>query len=190
LRQLVEKLGGRAAALRFAFHRLVSGIGGYRRYRDLDWGAVRRLVFVCSGNICRSPYAAERARARGFAVASFGIDAAGGKPANDMASVVARARGVDLSAHVSSRMQDFVPLDGDLLIAMEPRHLRAIRHMARPGNVQVTLAGLWSDLRAPFLPDPYATNSRCFDFVFRLIDESLAQMQAQQAAAKNRSSVH
>lgn len=169
----------------------MNGIGGYRRYRDLDWGAVRRLVFVCSGNICRSPYAAERARAHGFAVASFGIDAAGGKPANDMASVAARARGVDLSTHVSSRMRDFVPCDGDLLIAMEPRHLRAIRHMARPGSVQVTLAGLWCVSGAPFLPDPYATNTRCFDFVFRLIDESLAQMQAlRAAAAKNRSSVH
>lgn len=167
------------------------GIGGYRRYRELDWGAVSRLVFVCSGNICRSPYAAEQARAQGFAVASFGIDAAGDKPANDMASAVARARGVDLSTHVSSRMQDFVPREGDLLIAMEPRHLRAIMHMARPGSVQVTLAGLWCASGAPFLPDPYGTNTRCFDFVFRLIDESLAQMHVERAAAaKNRSSVH
>lgn len=108
-----------------------------------------------------------------------------------MASDIARARGVDLSTHVSSRMQDFVPREGDLLIAMEPRHLRAIRHMARPGSVQITLAGLWCASAAPFLPDPYATNTRCFDFVFRLIDESLVRMQAERAAAAtNRSSVH
>jgi len=56
--------------------------GGYRRFKQIRWESVKRVVFVCHGNICRSPYA-ERARwnlrfARGVLRAFCGDRHAGG----------------------------------------------------------------------------------------------------------------
>jgi protein-tyrosine phosphatase len=171
------------ASTTFTLHLLAYALGAYRRYHNVDWRAVRRLVFVCSGNICRSPYAAEAARRHGIAVASFGTHSDGARPANDLARVVASERGVDLSAHVSMRQQDYKVAAGDLLVAMEPRHARAISHLALPDRAQVTLAGLWCNPEKPFLPDPYGAGRSCFEFVFQQIDESLARMLSHLSAA-------
>jgi protein-tyrosine phosphatase len=184
LRDTVHKLGGFRASTRFALHRMMYAFGAYRHYHNVDWRSVRRLVFVCSGNICRSPYAAEAARACGIDVASFGTQSGGARPANETARVIAEERGIDLSAHASTRQQDYQVAEGDLLVAMEPRHARAISHLVRPGRAQVTLAGLWCNPEKPFLPDPYGAGRLCFEFVFQQIDESLTRMLSHLSAAR------
>lgn len=184
LRDTVARLGGIRASTRFTLHRLAYALGAYRRYHNVDWRAVRRLVFVCSGNVCRSPYAAEVARAHGVDAASFGTRSAGARPANEVALVIARERGIDLSAHVSMRQQDYLVSDGDLLIAMEPGQARAISHLVRLGRVQVTLAGLWCNAAKPLLPDPYGAGRPCFEFVFQEIDASLSHILSRLVVAR------
>jgi protein-tyrosine phosphatase len=49
--------------------------GDLRRLRRVRPADARRLVFVCQGNVCRSPFAAAYARSRGLEAASFGIPA-------------------------------------------------------------------------------------------------------------------
>jgi protein-tyrosine phosphatase len=171
-----KKLGDSRSALRFVTCALAGRFGAYRLYQRIDWVAARRLVFVCSGNICRSPYAAELAKLRGWNTASFGIDASGGAVANDVAQRVAKARGVDLASHVSMRVADFVVRPGDLLIGMEPRHVRAISEFCLGTGAQVTLMGLWSIPQAPFLPDPYGMKDECFEYVFDLIESALERI--------------
>src|SRR5215475_9849794 len=79
----------------------------------------KRVVFVCSGNICRSPYAEVAARMRGLPAVSCGTHTQTGLPADGTAIVEAARRTVDLSAHRTTRWEDFEPEDGDLLIAMQ-----------------------------------------------------------------------
>lgn len=179
MRKLIRSTGGRRPTLTFVAQAAAAGLGAHGALRRVNWPAVRRLVFVCSGNICRSPYAAERARQMGMAVASFGVDASGNAPADPTASAVAMARNVDLAEHVSMGLRSFVALEGDLLLGLEPRHLKPLAGgVAGVAGVApaMTLLGLWCDRALPYLPDPYGKSEECFEFVFGLIDEALVNI--------------
>ena len=93
-------------------------------------GDVRRLVFVCHGNICRSAYAWGVARDLGLNAASFGLSTSTGKPAHEPARQAAIALGHPIEDHVTVRVQDFVPQPGDYLLGMEHRHLRELAGLA------------------------------------------------------------
>ena len=66
-----------------------------------DPAHVRRLVFVCQGNICRSAFADVVARDMGLHSASFGLSTTTGRPAHEPAIVAARTLGHDMSGHLS-----------------------------------------------------------------------------------------
>ncbi len=153
--------------------------GRFRRFERVDWGRVRRLVFVCAGNICRSPYAAERVRALGFPTASIGLSGISGQPADPQALATAGLLGVSLDRHVSRNIADFTPEPGDLLVALEPRQAQALaaRYAADPA-VQVTLLGLWSTPRRAHLHDPHTLSPAYFRTCFALIDGAVATLLA------------
>jgi protein-tyrosine phosphatase len=87
------------------------------------------VLFVCSGNICRSPYAEARARSAldldRFSVASAGTIATPGLAATDLMQEVGRERGLDLAGHRARRLSD-VP-QPDWVIGMELHHLVSAR---------------------------------------------------------------
>lgn len=116
---------------------------------------VRRLVFVCHGNICRSAMADVVARNLGLSVASVGLSTDNGKPAHGPALDAASALGFDMSQHRAMRVQDFVAEDGDLLLAMETRHLRTLAVMPHVANTPRQLLGLHLSPPIPHLHDPY-----------------------------------
>lgn len=153
--------------------------GRLRRFQQLDWTRVRRLVFVCAGNICRSPYAEWRAAQSGFPTASMALSGSSGQPANSQAQATARQFGADLECHRSRNIADFAPEPGDLLIAMEPRQAQAlaVRYVSDPA-IQVTLLGLWSHPRRPHLHDPHTLSPDYFRTCFDLIDTAVAALLA------------
>lgn len=120
-----------------------------------DPAMIRRLVFVCHGNICRSAFADVLAREHGLNSASFGLSTANDKPAHPPVTAAAAMMGHDLDAHRSLRVQDYLPAEGDLLLAMETRHLRKLA--ADPGLEAMprTLLGLYTRPKTPHLHDPY-----------------------------------
>ncbi len=94
------------------------------------------LLFVCSGNTCRSPMAAAVARAaiaqrgwRHVAVQSAGLSALAGSPAADNAIRVAGERGLDLSAHQAQPLTPELVDWADLVLGMSPSHLIGIADM-------------------------------------------------------------
>jgi len=120
-----------------------------------DPSAIRRLVFVCHGNICRSAFADVLAREHGLNSASFGLSTANDKPAHAPVAAAAAAMGHDLAAHRSLRVQDYTPADGDLLLAMETRHLRKLAADPMLAAIPRTLLGLYTRPKTPHLHDPY-----------------------------------
>jgi protein-tyrosine phosphatase len=143
-----------------------------RRYREIDWRRVERLVFVCTGNICRSPYAEALARRAGFPTASVALRGGTGAPAYGAALAAARAAGVDLAAHRSTAISEAAIGPGDLLVAMEPWQADALA--ARQTGAQVTLLGLWTSPERPHLHDPHGLSDNYFRTCFRIIDTGVA----------------
>jgi protein-tyrosine phosphatase len=178
---LATRYGRRAGLLRHGFARSLELLGVYEDVRAVRWAEVRRLVFVCQGNLCRSAYAAAKAQALGLAAASFGLAARERICADPRAVARAAARGIDLRDHRTTSAAAFVVASGDLLLAMEPRQLRSLGALGQDGwsgrapaqLPQRTLLGLWSSPPRPHLEDPYGLSSAYFDTCFAAIDSAL-----------------
>ena len=138
-----------------------------------DAARVRRLVFVCQGNICRSAFADVAARRAGLNVASFGLSTTSGRGAHPPAIVAAQALGQDLSAHRAIDMQDYVPQEGDLLLAMEVRQLHRLAADPRLKDMPRMLLGRWTRPMLPHLHDPYSLDDRYMATCLKRIDRTV-----------------
>jgi protein-tyrosine phosphatase len=183
-----KRYGGRRAYLHHLATRALWFAGTYRQLTQIDWRAIDRLVFVCKGNICRSPYGAERARLLGVDAVSFGLEATDGTDADPAAYRNARQRQVDLSAHRARRLEESRLRRGDLLLVFEPRQVSAVRERCGDAAV-VSLAGLWSRPARPYICDPYGRNDLCFQECYAVIDTGVTLLASQLLAAKNGSAV-
>lgn len=99
------------------------------------------LLFVCTGNTCRSPMAEALARAaiqeRGWghvAVGSAGVSAATGAPAAEHASVVLQEVGIPLTAHQARALEPALLDWADMILTMSPSHLVALDRMGAGGR--------------------------------------------------------
>ena len=122
------------------------------------------LLFVCTGNICRSPLAEVIARAeadsRGWAevsCASAGTFAFPGQPASGPGVAVAAAHGLDLAAHASRELSLELLEWADVIIGMEASHAGAAARLAPDAAVHVMTDFLPADHERSGggVPDPY-----------------------------------
>ncbi len=143
------------------------------------------VVFVCLGNICRSP-TAHGVFERMVAAQGLGdricVDSAGtgdwhlGHAPDSRSVEVAQRRGIDLSA-LRSRLvsaKDFD--DGAYVLAMDGQNLSNLE-ILRPTDFAGHL-GLFLDYSANFqereVPDPYYSGAQGFDLVIDLIEDASA----------------
>lgn len=143
-----------------------------------DPAAVRRLVFVCHGNICRSAFADAVARQRGLRVASFGLSTDAGKTAYPSTITIAKQQGVDLTTHRTTRATDFLCDDGDYFLAMETRQLRALAADPRFAPVPCGLLGLYGSPPVPHLHDPYDLDPDYMPVCLARIERAVANLAA------------
>lgn len=172
----VELYGGRRGYVAHLGARAAYALGLYRSAKVINWNAVERLVFVCHGNICRSPYASARARACGARAISLGLEAADGADANEDAARNALPRGIDLKDHRSTRVQTSLILPGDLIVAFEPVHLARLSHLSTSGTAEFTLLGLWAHPVRPHIQDPYGRSDQYFQQCFTTIDRNIREL--------------
>lgn len=155
-----NRFGSRRGLLRSAVSEVQRVFGIYKQCEKVDLSNVKRLIFVCSGNICRSPLGEAVARTHGVVAESFGLDTRGGDPADPRVVTYAAEKGIDLSSHRTRRIESYMPEPGDLLIGMEPAHYQKLK-LLYGDKVAITLAGLWLESPVVYLHDPYNT---CPDF--------------------------
>lgn len=146
-------------------------------------GARASVLFVCMGNICRSPTAEsvfrERARRAGWD-GQLQIESAGigdwhvGQPPDDRAIAHARRRGYDLATLRARQVcrDDFTRFD--FILAMDLRNLRDLEAL-RPSACKGYL-GLFLDfvpeLGLREVPDPYFGGSDGFETVLELTERA------------------
>jgi protein-tyrosine phosphatase len=151
-------------------------VGGLPETRSIDWAQVNRLVFVCQGNICRSPYAHHLTALAGVPVSSFGLSTKTGLPAYEDALTAAAFRGHDMRAHRTTDLMDFDLQTGDLLIAMEPRHIHRMRRLERLNGYQRTLLGLWTKPSMPHIHDPHRLSAAYFQTCYARIEDATQEI--------------
>lgn len=175
--QMISRYGGRRAYLRHWRHMLHYRLGGFSPYRAIHWERVARVCFVCTGNICRSPFAESVARNLGLDSRSCGLNLTEGSPADEAAQRIALGFGNNLSAHRSRRFVAAEVGSGDLIVAMEPAQAEVVLTALPPAtSAQITLLGLWAESPRPYLHDPYGQPDPYFQECFRIIDESVRRL--------------
>jgi protein-tyrosine phosphatase len=132
-----------------------------------------KVLFVCTGNICRSPTAEgilrHLARAEGI---TLHVESAGthdyhcGEPPDRRAQQHARRRGYDLSAQRARQVRPRDFEDFHYIIAMDRGHLRLLELMCPPGHrgkLRLLLAGR-------DVPDPYYGGPDGFEQVLDMVE--------------------
>jgi len=156
------------------------------------------VLFVCLGNICRSPIAEgvfiHLARERGV-LHRFTIDSAGtggwhaGEPPDPRALAVARRHGVDLPSR-ARKFDGGFPIGGrdvgdvarfDWFLAMDRRNLRDLLDLGcppertrLPRSFDPSFGGVRAGTGALDVPDPYTGGEAEFLDVYRMIAPACA----------------
>lgn len=140
-----------------------------------------RLLFVCTGNTCRSPMAEaiarERVEERGWShveVASAGVAAFPGSPASDGAVRIAEARGLDLSGHGSTALTPEVADSADLILTMTSSHLMRVVELGAGERAAVITSfadGADDATDLSGVPDPVGGPDEEYEETFDVLDD-------------------
>lgn len=143
-----------------------------------------RVVFVCTGNICRSPMAevvfrhlalsagvGERVLSTSAGTGDWHV----GERADHRTLAALERRGYDGSAHRAKQFTLAAFHENDLVIALDRTHERILRHWAQRDDHRDRISLLTSfDPAAtmPDVPDPYYADGRAFDDVLGMIESA------------------
>ncbi len=147
-------------------------LGFFDQYNTVDWSKISRIVFVCKGNICRSPYAEMRAKQLGINAVSIGLYTKEGSLANADALKNAFYRDINLEAHKAKIYESIEFSNSDLVVCMEPWHIKLFKEVDSSG-CQITLLGLLCSHKKIIISDPYGMPDDIFEACFKKIDNAL-----------------
>jgi protein-tyrosine phosphatase len=127
-----------------------------------------RILFVCTGNTCRSPMAEALARDRGLAAESAGVAAQRGDGAAPYAvRALRQARGLDLEGHAPRDVTDVALPRFDRVVAMDTTVARQVR----------TEHGVGADVLVTWtIPDPYGGSMADYRLCLEQIDAALDRL--------------
>jgi protein-tyrosine phosphatase len=160
-------------------------------------GAQLSVLFICMGNICRSP-TAEGVFRRLVEAAGLGhairIDSAGthayhvGSPPDKRAQAAAHGRGYDLACLIGRQVshRDFVEFD--YILAMDRDNLANLERVCPPEQRQkLTLFLEYSaDYPGHEVPDPYYGGPQGFDLVLDMVEDGARGLLADISARLSR----
>jgi protein-tyrosine-phosphatase len=137
------------------------------------------IIFVCTGNICRSPMAEgllnhkwHLAGRDDLLVSSMGTHGLDNHPATEPAQQVCLENGFDISSHRSRPLAGEDLQSSDLIFCMEPIHTEFIGTFFPWYRNRVFLLGAWpgKKTRKSPVPDPMGGEIELYRKIFKLID--------------------
>jgi len=120
-------------------------------------GGPGKIVFLCYGNICRSPLAAKLAEQQlnGVAIESAGFHENTGRSSPEKMLRIGNTFGLDLSGHRSGRITRDMLSSADLVVAMDLENLKSLRREFPEIQARTTLLGLFGNPPTVEIADPY-----------------------------------
>lgn len=151
----------------------------YRCNFKENWKKSMNILFVCTGNSCRSPMAeayinmlSARDKRSDIYAESAGIHAFDGGRASMQAQIVAASFGGNLENFRSRRFERSMGNEYDLIIAMTRGHLNAVKAVAPDACVKLLFD--YADAADTDVPDPYGENvdgyARVFSYMRNALD--------------------
>ncbi|MEB3246190.1 MAG: low molecular weight protein-tyrosine-phosphatase [Vampirovibrionales bacterium] len=166
---------------------------------QLDPGRPVRVLFLCMGNICRSPLAEglfHQAVADAHLTSDFEIDSAGthhyhvGEPPDARARAAAKRHGFEID-HLRARQVNAFDFEYYDLILMADAHNKALLMADCPPEHQHKLRYMTSFASAPYtnqeVPDPYYGGEDGFDHVVAMLKNATQALLVQVTSARNAS---
>jgi len=146
-----------------------------------------KVLFVCSGNQCRSPFAEAVMKKLleddpdcNIEVSSAGTISMGGEPAAPDAVRLANECGLDLKGHSARRLTADMIEEYDMILVMENAHRDSILRMNHAARDKISMLGLFAPSAGgdEEIPDPMGAGPLAYRTCFSRIIESVRGLYA------------
>ncbi len=148
----------------------------------------KKIVFVCTGNTCRSPMAEILMKAKlaglgykGFTVTSAGIKAKKGTTINPKSVQVLEENGLSVEGFTSKKLTDKLVREAFAIVCMtasQRDYLMDLRwHALKKAGEEAVENNVYSfeDLGGCEIPDPYGRDIECYRYVYSLLVSGVAE---------------
>jgi len=153
---------------------------------------VTRVLVLCKGNICRSPFAAELLKKRAMDrnirldIRSAGLDTTQGHDAHPLAKTASRGYDVDLDQHQTTPITMDMVSWADLILVMEAAHVVNLYGMSSAARSKTFLLGHFASQATTDIRDPYEGTPEDFSRCYAISDDSYNGLLAQIAGHASR----
>ncbi|MCI5968613.1 low molecular weight protein-tyrosine-phosphatase [Helicobacter sp.] len=149
---------------------------------DRNIGVIQSILFVCLGNICRSPLAEgiarELASKKGL---NLKIDSAGtsgwhiNEPPCERSIIIGKRHGIDISALRGRKVNAYSDLEFDLVVAMDGQNYADLKRLGFPKE-KLALMGDFG-LQGKDIPDPYYYKDLDgFEEIYTMLEKAIAEL--------------
>jgi protein-tyrosine phosphatase len=153
---------------------------------------VRNILFICTGNLIRSPlaeaYLREKVRKEGHLITidSAGLESIPGNSAHRLAKEIANQHGISLESHAVKPLHQKLIRESDLVLVMEIAQRDRVMKLYPQDRHKVFLLGQFCKSGSLNIADPYQGTyedfQNCFDRIRESCDRIIQQLGRQEAS--------